>query len=148
MVSSILPNNQWKNSTLLLWYLKSNCVCSFFGRIEDTKKTLWNYLTFSRIPFWFRNNSVTSVLKFCDFESIRSRFFLKKSVKDKYFLDMTFTDIHWHGSITKCLNLTFNVNFRHQTSWIFLNSFYWKISVKANLYCKNSKFLGIVFKVS
>ena len=30
------PKNERKNSTLLLWYLKSNCFCSFFGRIEDT----------------------------------------------------------------------------------------------------------------
>ena len=28
-----------KKSSLLLWYLKSNCFRSFFGRIEDTKKT-------------------------------------------------------------------------------------------------------------
>ena len=31
-----------KNSTLLLWYLKLISFCSFFGRIEDTKKTLRN----------------------------------------------------------------------------------------------------------
>ena len=33
------PKKRTKNSTLLLWYLKSNCFCSFFGRIEDTKRT-------------------------------------------------------------------------------------------------------------
>ena len=37
-VSSILKHEQ-KNCTLLLWYHKLNCFCSFFGRIEDTKKT-------------------------------------------------------------------------------------------------------------
>ena len=31
-----------KNLTLLLRYLKSNCFHSFFGRIEDTKKTFRN----------------------------------------------------------------------------------------------------------
>ena len=30
-----------KNSTSLLWYLKSNCFHSFFGRIEDTKKKVF-----------------------------------------------------------------------------------------------------------
>ena len=33
LVSSILPKNEQKNSTLLLCYLKSNCFCLFFGRI-------------------------------------------------------------------------------------------------------------------
>ena len=41
LVSSILPKKR-KNSTLLLWYLMSNCFRSFFGRIEDTKKTFRN----------------------------------------------------------------------------------------------------------
>ena len=31
----------------VLLYLKSNWFHLFFGRIEDTKKTFWNYLTFS-----------------------------------------------------------------------------------------------------
>ena len=26
----------------VIWYLKSNCFCSFFGRIEDTKRIFWN----------------------------------------------------------------------------------------------------------
>ena len=30
-----------------LLYLKSNCFHSSFGRIEDTKNTFWNWLTFS-----------------------------------------------------------------------------------------------------
>ena len=47
MVSSILPNNERQNSTLLLWYVKSNCFCSFFGTIEDTEKTFRIQLTFS-----------------------------------------------------------------------------------------------------
>ena len=34
--------NELKNLTLQLWYLKSNCFPSFFGRIEDTKKTFRN----------------------------------------------------------------------------------------------------------
>ena len=42
LVSSIVPKNERKNSTLLLWYLKSNCFRSFLGRIEDTKKTFRN----------------------------------------------------------------------------------------------------------
>ena len=33
-------NEQKKKSTLLLWYLKSKYFHLFFGRIEDTKKTL------------------------------------------------------------------------------------------------------------
>ena len=35
-----------KNSTLLFWYLKLDCFRSFFGRIEDTRKTFRNQLTF------------------------------------------------------------------------------------------------------
>ena len=31
--------NSPKKTNELLWYLKSNCFRSFFGRIEDTKKT-------------------------------------------------------------------------------------------------------------
>ena len=31
----------------VLWYLKSNCFCSFFGRIKDTKRTFRNLQTFS-----------------------------------------------------------------------------------------------------
>ena len=38
-----------KKSTLQLWNLKLNCFCSFFGRIEDTKKTFRNILTFSSV---------------------------------------------------------------------------------------------------
>ena len=34
--------NKRKISTLLLWYLNFNCFCSFFGRIEDNKKTYRN----------------------------------------------------------------------------------------------------------
>ena len=33
------PKKRTKKSTLLLWYLKSNCFRSFFGRIEDSKMT-------------------------------------------------------------------------------------------------------------
>ena len=33
------PKIKRKKSTLLLWYLKSNCFLSFFGKIEDTKNT-------------------------------------------------------------------------------------------------------------
>ena len=36
------PKKRTKNSTSLLWYIKSNCVHSFFGRMEDTKKTFRN----------------------------------------------------------------------------------------------------------
>ena len=36
------PKNERKTSTLLLWYLKSNCFRLLFGRIEDTKKTFRN----------------------------------------------------------------------------------------------------------
>ena len=35
----------------LLWYFKSNCFPSFFGRIEDTKKTFRNLLTFKNVFF-------------------------------------------------------------------------------------------------
>ena len=41
-ISSILPKNERKNSTLLQWHLKSNCFRSFFGIIEDIKKTFRN----------------------------------------------------------------------------------------------------------
>ena len=34
--------NEQKKLTLPVWYLKSNCFRSFFGRIEDTKKTFQN----------------------------------------------------------------------------------------------------------
>ena len=36
------PKKRTKNSTLLLWYPKSNCFRSFFVRIEDTKKAFRN----------------------------------------------------------------------------------------------------------
>ena len=39
-VSSILPKNERKILTLLLWYLKSNCFRSFFGRIEIHQKDI------------------------------------------------------------------------------------------------------------
>ena len=42
------PKNKRKNLTLLiLWYLKSNCFRSFFGRIKDTPMTFRNSLTFN-----------------------------------------------------------------------------------------------------
>ena len=36
------PKKLTKILALLPWYLKSNCFCSFFERIEDTKKTFRN----------------------------------------------------------------------------------------------------------
>ena len=36
-----------KKTTLLLWYLKSNYIRFLVGRIENTKKTFRNQLTFS-----------------------------------------------------------------------------------------------------
>ena len=42
LVSSIIPKNERKNSTTMVPF-KSNCFRSFFGRIEDTKKTFRNY---------------------------------------------------------------------------------------------------------
>ena len=39
LTSLILPKNERKHSTLLLWYLNLNCFCLFFGRNEDTKET-------------------------------------------------------------------------------------------------------------
>ena len=42
MVPSILPKNKLENSNFC------PCLCSFYGRIENTKKFFWNYLTFSR----------------------------------------------------------------------------------------------------
>ena len=47
MVSSILPKNERKNSTLLLWYLRPNCFRSFFGRIEETINRFRDLLTFT-----------------------------------------------------------------------------------------------------
>ena len=38
MVSSILPKNERKNLTLLLWYLKSNCFRSFLGELKTPKR--------------------------------------------------------------------------------------------------------------
>ena len=55
MVSSILPNNKQKNSTLLLWYLRLNCFRSFFGRIEETINCFWDLLTFNKPKLWFVN---------------------------------------------------------------------------------------------
>ena len=42
MVSSILPKNERKKLTLLLWYLKSSRIVFVLGRIEDTQKTFRN----------------------------------------------------------------------------------------------------------
>ena len=36
--SWILPKKEWTNLTLLLWYLRSTCVCSFLGRNQRHKK--------------------------------------------------------------------------------------------------------------
>ena len=47
MVSSILPKNERKNLTLLLWYLRSNCFRLFFERIEETINCFRHLLTFS-----------------------------------------------------------------------------------------------------
>ena len=46
----ILPKNERKNLTLLLWYLKLNCFRSIFGRIQDTKQSFRNWLTFRQQP--------------------------------------------------------------------------------------------------
>ena len=43
------PKNEQTNSILLLWDL---FFFFFLEDIEDTKKTFWNYLTFSRWPFY------------------------------------------------------------------------------------------------
>ena len=32
----LFPNKERKYLTLLLWYLKTKCFCSFFGRLDDT----------------------------------------------------------------------------------------------------------------
>ena len=82
MVSSILPKNNQKR----LWYLRLTCFCSvfgrnwrhqkdilkindlyqsskvktfrsFFGRIEDTKKTFWNQLTFIKV----KKNNISKI---------------------------------------------------------------------------------------
>ena len=36
----ILPKNEQMNSTLLLWYLRSTCFCSFFGRNQRHQKNI------------------------------------------------------------------------------------------------------------
>ena len=41
------PPKEQKKTTLLLWYLKSNYIRFLGGRIENTKKTFRNQLTFS-----------------------------------------------------------------------------------------------------
>ena len=43
----MFPKNEQKNSTQLLWYIKSNCFRLFFGRIEDANKTFQNSKTFT-----------------------------------------------------------------------------------------------------
>ena len=69
MVSSILPKNKWKVSALVLWYLRSNCFCSFFGRIEDTINCFRDLLTFNII---FNKNVGRSLMRKlnCDFLKI------------------------------------------------------------------------------
>ena len=46
MVSSILPKNERKNSTLLLWYLRSNCFLLVFGRMGETINCFQDLLSF------------------------------------------------------------------------------------------------------
>ena len=42
-------SKKWtKNLTLLLWYLKSNCFCSFLEEFKTLKNTFRNQLTFRR----------------------------------------------------------------------------------------------------
>ena len=53
-----LQKNERMNSTLLLWNLRSTCFC--FLKIEDTKKTFQNYLTFSG-----------PILNFCSIKNAR-----------------------------------------------------------------------------
>ena len=51
MLSSILPKNERKQFNLRYHSSKVEFIRSFFGRIEDTKKTFRNYLTFTTEPF-------------------------------------------------------------------------------------------------
>ena len=37
---TFLPKNEWTNSTLVLWNLRSACFCSFFGRNWSHKKDI------------------------------------------------------------------------------------------------------------
>ena len=36
------PKKRTKNSSLLVWYIESNCFCLFFGSFEDIKKAFRN----------------------------------------------------------------------------------------------------------
>ena len=49
----MLPKNEQKSPTLL-WYLRSNCFCSFFGKIEETINWFRDLLTFISICFCLR----------------------------------------------------------------------------------------------
>ena len=48
LMSSISSKNERRNSTSLLWYLKSTCFCSFFGGNRRHQKPFQNYLTFNK----------------------------------------------------------------------------------------------------
>ena len=47
----ILPKNKQKQYDLKYQSSKIDFFCSFFGRIEDAKKTFWNQLTFTALYF-------------------------------------------------------------------------------------------------
>ena len=53
LVSSILPKNERKQFDLRYHNSKVEFFRSFFGRIEDTKKTFRNKLTFSNIALQY-----------------------------------------------------------------------------------------------
>ena len=72
MVSSILPKNKQKYEKkfdlTVLWYLRLNFICSFFGRNDGTIIWFWDLLTFS--------NCYIFVTKGVHFDNIILRIFL------------------------------------------------------------------------
>ena len=68
MVSSILQKNERKKIALVIWYLRSNCICLFFGRIEDTINCFRDLLTFNII---FNKNVERSLMRKLDCDFIK-----------------------------------------------------------------------------
>ena len=54
MIDGLLdsPTNEWKNLTLLLWYLRLNCSHLTFERIEEAINYFWDLLTYSIRLHW------------------------------------------------------------------------------------------------
>ena len=59
LASSILPKNEWKNSTLLLWSLKSNCLVRFLRELKIPKihfENNWPLVKVAKVSFFLNLN--------------------------------------------------------------------------------------------